>query len=175
MVEIKEMIKNIKEKYSVDFHFKYVPSDQNPGDFVTRGISLEKFKQNFTLWTHGPEWLNSDSVVWPLSKLECLSSRNKDKVQTNIFQNSLSDLPSKPVISFNKYSKFSILVDNIEMIFRLRDKVKRLQGQDLDHNKDAKLYLYRIMQEESFSSEIQYLQNPQNKKAPELVRNLDLF
>ena len=54
LLEIKELIKNTKEKYNVDVQFKYVPSDQNPGDFVTRGISLEKFKLNFTLWTHGP-------------------------------------------------------------------------------------------------------------------------
>ena len=132
----------------------------HPGDFVTRGISLEKFKQSFILWTHVPEWLNSDSVVWPLSKLECFSSRNKDKVQTSIFQNSLSDLPSKPVISFDRYSRFGKLVENVEMIFRLRDKVKRFKDQNLDHNKDAKLYLYKIMQEQSFSSEILYLQNP---------------
>ena len=121
LIEIKEMIKNIKENYTVDVLFKYEPSDQNPGDFVTRGISLEKFKQNFTLWTHGPEWLNSNSIVWPLSRLECLSSSNKDKVQTNIFQNSLSDLPSEPVISFDRYSRFGKLVENVEMIFRLRE------------------------------------------------------
>ena len=38
------MTKELKVKYNLDIVFKYVPTDQNPADLLTRGLSLIKFK-----------------------------------------------------------------------------------------------------------------------------------
>ena len=38
------MVEDIKIKYSLEVQFKYVPTSDNPGDLLTRGLSLSKFK-----------------------------------------------------------------------------------------------------------------------------------
>ena len=42
--DIRMMSQELKVKYNLDIVFKYVPTDQNPADLLTRGLSLIKFK-----------------------------------------------------------------------------------------------------------------------------------
>lgn len=46
-----------------DVRWKYVPSEDNPADCATRGISSMKLK-HFRLWWAGPDWLNNPEI-WP--------------------------------------------------------------------------------------------------------------
>ena len=41
---VHEMKRKLEEKYEISFHLKYVPTDPNPADLLTRGLKLEKFK-----------------------------------------------------------------------------------------------------------------------------------
>ena len=43
------------------FTLRYVPTDQNPGDLGTRGISIVKLND---FWFKGPNWL-SNEMKWP--------------------------------------------------------------------------------------------------------------
>ena len=43
--------------------WKYVPTESNPADLQTRGISSTQFKNN-SLWNHGPDWITDESL-WP--------------------------------------------------------------------------------------------------------------
>ena len=52
--DIHQLIKDIQEKYSININFKYVPSELNPADMVTRGLTFEKFQQKFHYWISGP-------------------------------------------------------------------------------------------------------------------------
>ena len=47
--------------------FKYVPTDQNPADLLTRGISTMSLKRSH-LWWSGPEWLPTRDN-WPVPNL----------------------------------------------------------------------------------------------------------
>ena len=38
------MTHELKVKYKLDIVFTYVPTDQNPADLSTRGLSYNKFK-----------------------------------------------------------------------------------------------------------------------------------
>ena len=42
--DISMMTQEWKVKYNLDSVFKYVPTDRNPADLLTRGLSLNKFK-----------------------------------------------------------------------------------------------------------------------------------
>ena len=59
------MIEDIKIIYSVEVQLKYVPTVDNPGDLLTRGLSLTKFKSQLDFWIHGPDWIRSSVVLWP--------------------------------------------------------------------------------------------------------------
>ncbi|CAG2257948.1 unnamed protein product [Mytilus edulis] len=55
VLEIKETTQN--------YDWKYVPTESNPADLQTRGISSTQFKES-TLWMQGPSWI-SDETSWP--------------------------------------------------------------------------------------------------------------
>ena len=70
------------------------------------------------------------------------------------------------MIPFDKYS------DVTTNIFKIRNKLKHV---DLDPSSCAKIYLLKIMQQQSFPTELAYLQSPQGKEVPESLKNLNLF
>ena len=76
--------KERNSKLNVSVKFKYVPTDQNLADLVTRGLTLNKFKLNLNFWIRGPTLLTDSPVSWPVSELKCLSVTDKNVVQTEV-------------------------------------------------------------------------------------------
>ena len=63
----------------------YVPTDDNPADLLTRGISAEQLKSSH-LWLHGPSWLTSTDQwpTWsPANALNLQNSAIEDTRETN--------------------------------------------------------------------------------------------
>src|SRR4051794_1329522 len=60
------IIRNQSHKRSTvkDLRFRYVPTDQNPADFASRGTTLAELRDN-QLWWHGPTWLSMEESEWP--------------------------------------------------------------------------------------------------------------
>ena len=56
---VRNQVKSIKDLGK--FTWRYVPTDQNPNDLVTRGISIVKLNE---FWFKGPNWL-SNKMKWP--------------------------------------------------------------------------------------------------------------
>ena len=85
-----------------------MPTTDNPGDLLTRGLSLFKFKENFDFWIHGPVWIRTPVVVWPSNNFSCLSSASKHIVMST----TLSDvrLPLNPIVPFSRYSSLTKLL-----------------------------------------------------------------
>ena len=50
-------------KAQPDLNFRYVPSEDNPADIPTRGLSVEELKSK-RLWWYGPPWL-ANQERWP--------------------------------------------------------------------------------------------------------------
>ena len=80
----------------------------------------------------------------------------------------------KPIIPFERFSKLAKLIKATAFVFKFIDKC--------EHNKDclesyhrAKLYLFKVMREQTFFKEIAYIKNPKENKIPDLVRSLNLF
>ena len=116
------MQQELLEKFKVPIHLRYVPTDQNPADLLTRGLTLDVFKKNFDFWIHGPEWIRKEVVVWPVSSLSCLSSANKSVVLTTIV-NDNSQVESEksligPLVSFDKFDKYSQLLGVTSIVMR---------------------------------------------------------
>ena len=78
--DIHQLMKDLQEMYSIHINFKYVPSELNPADLVTRGLTFKKFQQKFHYWISGPEWISKIPVIWPSSDLNCLSPKQKSIV-----------------------------------------------------------------------------------------------
>ena len=53
--DVHRMKRELLDQYRVPISFKYVRTDQNPSDLLTRGLSLELFKQNLDFWIYGPK------------------------------------------------------------------------------------------------------------------------
>ncbi|XP_015772515.1 PREDICTED: uncharacterized protein LOC107350789 [Acropora digitifera] len=45
--------------------WRFCPGNQNPADFLTRGISASQLKEN-ELWWNGPQWLKQSCRHWPV-------------------------------------------------------------------------------------------------------------
>ena len=73
----------------------------------------------------------------------------------------------QPMIKFIRFSSFPKLVFSTSCIFKL------LRKENPEHY--AQSYLYKFMQKQAFPNELEYLLNPKPNKAPDLVRNLNLF
>ena len=148
------MTQELKVKYNLDIVFKYVPTDQNPADLLTRGLSLNKFKDLFQFWTYGPEWLKTADSDWPVNELNCLSDANKKTIQcskTNVaidndqFQGSKVEcIPTK---SFSKYVKLLRVTELVFRFIKIKCKV------NIDTVQSAITYLVKTMQAECFPKE----------------------
>ena len=177
--DVHRMKRDLLDQYRVPISFKYVRTDENPSDLLTRGLSLESFKQNLDFWLYGPKWLQTTNIVWPTNDLNCLTEANKSIVLNTCVKQSKV---IQPIVPFEKYSKFNKLVgvtakmlEGLGKFKLLRDSTMLNLWNDTDPHQCAKIYLLRIMQSQCFTEELAYLQNPDNKQVPNLVSNLNLF
>ena len=110
------MLKELKEKYKIPICFKYVPTGQNPGDLLTRGLSFDVFQRNLEFWLHGPSWIQRDVASWPSHELGCLSAHCKSIV-TNVCLENVNE-PIEPVVPFDKYNKLSQLLNTTACVIK---------------------------------------------------------
>ena len=166
----------LNKDYNVDVKFKYVKSEENPCDLITRGLTYEEFLKQIDFWFCGPSWLPSYLEEWPESKLCCLSEKSKVKVQPSKVCTAMNmnlANPSNSIINVSSFSDLNKLCRTLDIVFRV---VYKLVKKKDDPYLASKLYLLKEMQKESFSRELAYLQNPSKAESvPVLVSNLDLF
>jgi len=140
--------------------YQHVLTDQNPADYLTRGQSAKKLREN-TLWHHGPQWLNQASS-WPPQKTQVA------------IQYRTVETPAPPKIKSpiegSKYSKLTKLLSVTQNVFTF---INRMRGEDLITISPLEYWL-KIVQGEEFEDELKYIVNCRGK-APELVSKLGLF
>ena len=157
-----------------------MPTSDNPGDLLTRGLSLVKFEENFDFWLHGPVWIRSPVVVWPSNNFSCLSSASKQIVMNT----TLSDVrsPLNPIVPFSRYSSLTkllaVVARVIEFAIKLgayKEECMRGSWGSIDPNLIAKLHLVSVMQRQCFEEELTFLRSPDGKQVPARVRDMNLF
>ena len=122
-------------KYSVNFTYKYIQSDSNPTDLISRGLRFSKFVKNLEYWQHGPKQLNTVHVEFPQYDLRCLNKEQQSVVQTLVLDNNTE---VKPLIDFDRFSDFSKLFKSVGVVFKFINRCKKVNN---DENYQAKVYL----------------------------------
>ena len=141
--------------------WRYVPTDSNPADILSRGTSATVCK-NSNLWFHGPPWLSKSSEYWPLD----ISVHNPI---------SLNDLPE-----IRKQSQ-TLIQTNVELFpfchFSSLTRIKRVIAHCLRflHNckvaKDSRQIGNLTLEEVNYSMDI-LVKLAQRESFPEEIRDL---
>jgi len=159
----------IKQKFDIDCKFRYVPTEGNPADLLTRGISFHEFISKKTEWLHGPEFLREEPCSWPDRELSCLSAQSK--VLTGNLMNC-----QESILPVEKYSSQHKLLKVTSLVILFVSKLKRAVKSRLKCYEDARKYWINHEQAKHLSREIKFLrEDPRSKNVPNLVKNLNLF
>ena len=159
----------ILSNHGIKCNFKYVPSENNPADLLTRGISFREFQQKQSYWLKGPSFIMQDHINWPSNALGCLSEHSKLLTCSSSIPNGDSIIP------INKYSNVNKLFRITSLVLRFIHKVKKSVKCKEDIDLEAKLYLIKREQRVNFPVEINFLTNSNASEVPLLVKSLNLF
>lgn len=70
----------VEEIWQGSLSFQYVPTEWNPADIATRGISLEDIVHS-TIWWKAPRWLSQDKSKWTSREL---SDKRMEAVEARV-------------------------------------------------------------------------------------------
>nr|XP_041630580.1 uncharacterized protein LOC121502029 [Drosophila kikkawai] len=152
--------------HSSPSQWRHVGTSENPADCATRGLPPSELK-DFDLWWRGPEWLTRKQGDWPSTEIgqvdihDAALEAKADKVRVHLA------VPQPSLVE--RFSSFSQAIRVTAFIIRFKSnaisKGERCTGplsiKELDY---ALLAIVRIVQRESFSSELAALMN--SKRLP---------
>ncbi|KAG1655032.1 putative ATP-dependent RNA helicase DDX56 [Nymphon striatum] len=178
--DIKFLLQDLAEICPVSF--AHVPGTENPADLVTRGVSARVFELRRFSFLHGPNWLKLPPASWPVGELGCIAESVKCKLYSpptklSNFSNAL--IHNKPIIDINNFRSYKQLIKVTTLVFKAINRWRK-RSDSLSKN-EAKKYLIKLIQCESFSEELNYLHSISNLvkknavKKPVLVDRLNLF
>ena len=163
--------------------WSHVPTDQNPADLGSRGISDVTDLLKSKLWWDGPEFLKDGTMQsWPRSiKFQNNFDQFKEDGELNIKTFlTLQIIKSNEFIKFlsEKFSSWKKLVTILVYIFRMglpAHKKYRKLDRSVEEDLEVENYIFRFSQMLKFKSEIEQLQNkePIDSKSP--LKNHSLF
>ena len=156
--------------------WRYVPTDSNPADEITRGLCPDQLNVNH-LYYGGPEFLLKSAKLWPESKVEA-PQEEADKSERKLKWAGVSR-ETEPVFGWRKYSsltKVRRLVAYVRL-FANNTRVKeeaRMTGQlTVLELRSAQNYLVKKAQLESFSEEMRRLERGQEIHKQSRLKSLD--
>ena len=76
-VFVQNRVNEIRRQKQVTFG--YIPSESNPADLATRGLTISELKES-NLWWHGPTWLWLDEHCWPSWSLPDVTSKELEQM-----------------------------------------------------------------------------------------------
>ena len=161
--------KLIYDQSKLNVVYKYVPTNENPADMLTRGLSVNDFQTKFELWTHGPEFIQTNKIVWPDKDLDCLSAENK------ILNINVCIESSDSIFPITKYSTHDRVLKITSLVFKFCYQLKRSKKSDLECYNMSKLYWLKQEQATFFKEECGYLKNKTETSIPSRVGNLNLY
>lgn len=148
-------------KADLKINFRYIPTNQNPADFISRGLSYRLLKNNKS-WYNGPLLLK-DPNKWEETPLVCNLGR--------IIKIPPTEQPLLDLTSFSNYNKL-IRITNYCLKF-----ISKCRKLNYDSN-SAVYYWVKFCQMYNFSSEYNYLkENPKwkSEKGLPIISDLNLF
>lgn len=141
----------------------YCPSEDNPADLLTRGISAENLVLNEKWWS-GPIWLQKDRESWPKqlvkgspgeNSVEILREQRKDTVKSFVVQLELVE---------QLWSKFSVWSKLLRVVTWCLRFIRNARGDriltdflDTKELKDAHDIIIKLVQRTEYDQEISAL------------------
>lgn len=157
--------------FKIKLQFKYIPTLENPGDLITRGLTFNNFSSKFCFWNNGPSFLNNFPIKWPVSPSGSVPELSSTVVACNVNK----AFSSGPLFPINKYSSIDKMFRITALIMQFCNSSRKVPVDRLQLRLDASFFWIRYSQGINFSSEIDFLRNPAGSQIPNLVRNLNLF
>lgn len=160
----------------------YIPSEENPSDLATRGITAKKLSSS-KLWFQGPDWI-LNPACWPTLQLE----KKDAEVDVNSGDEQINACTIVSnhdcLIDYSRFGRKSKIIRVLVLTFRFVLKLKGRQTPSTDdgfrsHNitteesRSAELFLIRDVQEQKFGNEFKALKN--NLTSTNLIKQLHLF
>ena len=84
LIQIRRSVTNL------NFEWHYVPTDLNPADKPTRGLSIEKLAEDELYW-HGPDFIRSEPDTWPGMPFVLFKEDLLEMVENNVLSVSVSE------------------------------------------------------------------------------------
>ena len=110
---IKNRVHRIRE-LTTNMQILHVPSENNPADLLTRGISFEKFHtKKLDFWLKGPSWL-TDETHWPNQKQYVVVQ----ELHTDVVRQPEPTELQESLVDPNRFSTFDALVKTTKFVFK---------------------------------------------------------
>ena len=158
--------------------WSFTPSEDNPADFLTRGISTDQLKL-FKLWTHGPDWL-PNTANWPKwTPATVLDVQVLDSQEPTNAIATLNQTGVLTVVDPSRYSQLYRLIAIIAYVYRFIHNLRKqtpLKSGPLTNIElsEARMELIITVQRSTYPAEFSFLCK-RLSKCPTLVKQLRLF
>ena len=164
-----------------DVTWHYCPTECNPADLLTRGISSDCLKASH-LWYHGPDWLTQKSQwpTWNVSEILLLQVEEDPATNTCMVTHASIAVPGiHNIILASNYSTLPRLLRVTACILRFIHNVRHPSDRKEDTLSTEEINVARSRwiygcQHTSFQKEIHHLQTNHSRRIP-MVRQLRLF
>ncbi|XP_046632893.1 uncharacterized protein LOC124312397 [Daphnia pulicaria] len=159
--------------------WRYLPSEDNPADILSRGATLSEFKKS-SLWRSGPNWL-IDRKKWPIWSVSLFKTSRSVHLTVSSKKEDEEEIGN--IIDPSIYS-WEMLLRTTGQIYRLLSNLKRKDASRKSWNlqllnalelQDAENVWIRFFQRKHLAEELKYLQGKKEAWRPSLVSQLDLF
>ncbi|KFD48104.1 hypothetical protein M513_11047 [Trichuris suis] len=176
----KQFVRNRVEEIhqlSEPMQWRYCPTKHNPGDLLSRGCTIKKLKEEAICW-HGPSWLMKEEVMWPKQVIK--RNAPKEMSLVKLLHVRLDDV-ARVVSLAERYGRFGRLIRVTAMCLRFVSNSRvllqcrhfgPLTAMEL---RNAQMTWYRLIQAETFSSEIARLSSGQELPKTSAIFQLDPF
>lgn len=148
--------------------WRYVKSEENPADLVSRGVFPSKLVDN-KFWFEGPTWL-LEAQSLPEGIVDVIELGNLPEKKKNV-----KCLVSTESVKFELFSRVSSL-NKLKRVFawclrflnNCREKEKRLKDLSVEELEESERMLVKIAQKECFSEELVRLEKKEKIKTGRL-------
>ncbi|XP_045177869.2 uncharacterized protein LOC123537977 [Mercenaria mercenaria] len=167
--------------------WRYCPTESNPADLLSRGISFGKFKYN-TLWMNGPSWLlheeNFPVGEDPLATFVTSITDTCEAVAGTVSAeehnaNGLTSGNVADIFNVNRFSSYKRILHVTAYVLRFISNCRSthkvhgmLNSLEID---SASRVLIAHAQKKNYPDIIKYFEKNCRQTKPNLIRQLDLF
>jgi hypothetical protein len=152
-------------------NWRHVPTDANPADLGSRGVSPRQLERS-SLWWHGPPFLTMTEDQWPKNSYSC--------VELPEVRVSLNIRHLENVIPFENYSNYNKLLRVTAYVLRFIKNCKHnttkvmgiLTASELE---ESMMLLVKLSQYYSFPSEIHLILNSKGVPPQSKILSLNPF